>query len=299
MTKRNKSKLTALIWGTVTAIVFTVVLLISLNPTKFYKFVHSFGNDFDTTSDFVKFLDVGQGDCALIYSNGYSAVIDLSEADQANEIAKDLSDCKINSINAVLISHLHADHIGSLPEIAELFDIEHLIMPEIYKDSIMAATIGRDIATKKGATFHQAKQGMNFNIGEFEITLLANYTDKSEENNRSIFVMAEIQDKKFLFTGDAETKAEKKLLAERLNLDCDVLKVAHHGSNSSTSRNLLKATTPEYAVISVGEDNSYSHPSKKTISSLKAYGSTIYRTDRNGDVSFNIENGEITVETEK
>lgn len=291
--RRNRIILTAII----TVVIFAVLLYAAYHPLKFYKITHP-ASSFDTTQDFVKFLDVGQGDCALIYSNGYSAVIDVGMPNTANDISEDLYDCNINTLDAVLISHLHSDHVGALPEIAESFKMQNLIMPEVFKDSVVSAKNGRKIARAGGASYYNAKQGMNFNIGEFEITLLSDFTDKSNENNRSVFVMAKIGEIKFLFTGDAEAKTENKLLDENLQLDCDVLKVSHHGSNTSSSKAFLDATTPEYAVISVGEDNIYGHPHGETIQKLTDADAHIYRTDQSGDITFYIEDNKINVKTE-
>ena len=121
----------------------------------------------------------------------------------------------------------------------------------------------------------------------------------TEENNQSVIVMAELDGIKFLFTGDAEAKAEQALLDEGINIDCDVLKVGHHGSSSSSSQSFLAAATPEYAAISVGENNIYSHPSSSVVSALEDCGAQILRTDTDGDITFYIENGEIRTETEK
>ena len=133
------------------------------------------------------------------------------------------------------------------------------------------------VVAEKGRVF-TATEGMNFDIGEFEITVLAYFPDAKNENDRSVITMAKIGDKKFLFTGDAEKATEADVLAEKLNIDCDVLKVGHHGSKSSSSEEFLKAASP---------------------ASLRNCGAKIYRTDRDGDISFFVENSDIRVSTEK
>ena len=121
----------------------------------------------------------------------------------------------------------------------------------------------------------------------------------SDENDRSVIVMAKVQGLEFLFTGDAGSKAEEQLLDEHIDISCDVLKVGHHGSSTATSDEFLAKAAPEYAAISVGEDNIYSHPSEEVVSALEYRGAEIFRTDTDGDITFLIENGEIVTETEK
>ncbi len=290
--KRNKIiKITAII----TTVIFAVVLYWVRNPLGIDKLLHN--KNFDTSQDFIEFLDVGQADCALIYSNGYSALIDVGLPTTANDISSEISNYGIKTLDAVIISHHHSDHVGGLPQIAQNFKIDNLIMPPLLEKSTSTAIKGKANAIKSGCDYFDAIPGMNFNIGEFEITILSNFSDKSNENNRSLYVMAEINGIKFLFTGDAERKMENLLLKENLDIDCDVLKVSHHGSNTSSSKAFLNATTPEYAVISVGEDNIYSHPHSETLSSLKKQ-SKVYRTDHSGDITFNIDGKNVTVETE-
>ncbi len=298
MTRYNKRRNALTLTALLTIALSTVLIFVVKNPDKWQQLTNT-SPKFDTSQDFIKFMDVGQGDSTLVYSNGYSAVIDLGLYNTSNEISMDLTDCGITEIDAVLISHLHSDHIGALPDIAKIFKIKNLIMPDILKDSIITAENGKNSAVKNGAAYYTAKQGMNFNIGEFEITILSDFQDKSNENNRSVFTIAEINDIKFLFTGDAEESAEKLLLNESLDIDCDVLKVSHHGSSGSSCTEFLNATTPEHAVISVGEDNIYSHPHKETLNSLQNIGAKTYCTDQSGDITFYIENGSLRVTEEK
>ncbi len=296
---RNNSKTRQIIYiicGILCIICFAVCVYFILNPHKSKAII---GGSFDETRDFVKFTDVGQGDSAIIYSNGYCAVIDMGLPNAAADVYKDLSDCNVKEIDVALISHLHSDHLGSLQRIAENYTVKNLIMPEILNSSISASKNAKTFITSNGGGFYTAVSGMNFKIGEFEITVLGYFEDNKNENNRSVFTMAEIDGFKFLFTGDAETKAEKYLLDQKINIDCDVLKVSHHGSDSSTSSEFLDAATPDYAVISVGEDNMYSHPNTSVLKALEQSGAEIYRTDIQGDITFNLTNGNINIETER
>lgn len=298
MNKEKQRKKSIFLTGIVTVLIFAVLLYEIQNPLKFRQFTTGLRSDFDQTQDFIKFIDVGQGDCALIYSNGYAALIDTGLSSTADDLLFNFADCNISSLDAVIISHLHADHIGGLSQIIKTSKIENLIMPQILSDSIDIAKNDKLNAVKNGTDFYDARQGMNFCIGEFEITVLSDFENQNNENNRSLFVMAQIDDIRFLFTGDAETDAEELLLKENLDIDCEVLKVSHHGSDSSTSESFLNATTPEYAVISVGEDNKYSHPHSSVINTLEHSGAEIYRTDSDGDITFYIEDGKININTE-
>ena len=256
---------------------------------------------FDASLDFVKITDVGQAESILIYSNGCSAVIDVGTEDCAESIIEDLDAARIKSIDALIVTHLHTDHAGALPELARRKEIDNLIIPEIYDEAEAAGAVktAKKTVTANGGNAYTAVQGMNFKIGEFTVTVLAYYDDMQDENNKSVIVMAELDGVKFLFTGDAGSKTEKAMIAEGINIDCDVLKVGHHGSSTSTSKEFLDKATPDYAAISVGENNIYAHPSESVVETLKESGTQILRTDTDGDITFFVENGEIKIETEK
>ena len=256
---------------------------------------------FDISVDFVKITDVGQADSILIYSNGCSALIDVGTEDSAADILEDLDSAQIKRIDALIVTHLHTDHAGGLPELARLRKIDNLIIPELNDDAEAASLVktAKQTVTANGGNAYTAVQGMNFKIGEFTVTVLAYYEDTEDENNKSVIVMAELDGIKFLFTGDAEAKAEQALIDEGLNIDCDVLKVGHHGSSSSSTKEFLNKTTPEYAAISVGKNNIYSHTSESVVSALENCGAQVLRTDTDGDITFYVENGKIKTETEK
>ena len=289
MTRKTKLKIFTVIMA---VLLLAIILLILANNS--YKSSQTSPD----TVDFVQVMDVGQGDSILLYSNGKSFLIDMSISSKASEICKDLSDSNIKNIDVALVTHFHADHIGGFKKVSEVYNIKNLIIPKILKNSINAANLAKQTVIGSGGSVYTAVQGMNFNVGDFEVTVLGNYYS-TNENNRSIFTMAEIDGVRFLFTGDAEKWADNKLLQEGLDLDCDVLKVSHHGGNSSTSKEFLKATTPEYAAISVGEGNTYSHPHDVTLNALEDIGAKVYRTDLNGDIFFYINNGKIKLKTEK
>ena len=301
MKRRSKRKIAVSATAALTAAIFIIAFANKVFGDRIRSTLAPTTPDFDKTQDFVKIMDVGQADAALIYSNGCSAVIDAGLTSSADDISEDLKSADIKDIDALLITHLHMDHAGALAKIAMSFPIDNLIIPNRDSSAEAMPTVNeaeKRVVAEKGRVF-TATEGMNFNIGEFVVTVLAYFPDATKENDRSIITMAKIGNKKFLFTGDAEKATESDVLAEKLNIDCDVLKVGHHGSNSSSTAAFLKAASPEYAAISVGKDNMYSHPSNKTVTALKNCGAKVYRTDKNGDISFYVENGNIRVETEK
>lgn len=296
MAKRKisaKRKFSALTVIGVIICVFCCILFVSCENSSV--------NSYDKESDFVKVLDVGQGDCTLFYSNGYTALIDMGTLDYAEEICMALKEYSITEIDVAIITHLHSDHLGAAQRLTELFKINNVILPELSVESegLGAAELLIANVTDDGVGVYNAQQGMNFELGEFEFTVLASYGDMEDENNRSVITAVEMDGLKFIFSGDAEAEAEKRLLDEGLDLKCDFFKAGHHGSSTSNTEELLSEMKPRYTVISCGEDNMYGHPHNEVLANFEYVGTEIYRTDCDGDVTFNVKNGKIKVETEK
>lgn len=284
MNKRLKKQLIKLI-------VFACVLCIVFLAGKFITGQNSVntGND-----DYVIMLDVGQGDSILICSNGEAALIDTGTEMGSRTLLADIRSYGVEQLEALIISHSHDDHSGGAEYLLKNMKVENVVVPDFKSDE--KVTELNSSISNSGASRYTAQEGMVINIGDFELTVL--YSDNSDEdiNNRSIILMAAAHGKKFLFTGDAETAAEKDLIEENINFDCDVLKVGHHGSRTSTGKAFLNIATPEFALISVGEDNNYGHPSSDVVERLENSGAKVYRTDYEGDIVFKFADGELVRE---
>lgn len=252
-----------------------------------------------TETDFVRFIDVGQGDSILISSNGYNALLDFGNATTyGSELYDTLEGYGIKELDCVFISHYDSDHVGGAAKIVDGFPVYYAVVPELNDRGKQQYSDLQYSFEANGTEIQVARLGMAVNIGDFEITVIGYYPGETEDNDRSLVLMAKIHGKKFLFTGDAGFAVEKHLMADGINLDCDVLKAAHHGSRNSTSEEFVKAASPEYAVISAGVSNQYGHPHEEVIEILEAAGAKLYRTDRQGDITFDVTDGSIKAETQ-
>lgn len=246
--------------------------------------------EYPADGDYVRFLDVGEGDAALISSNGKTALIDTGTAQAADELCDKLKSYGVKQIDLLIFSHTHTDHVGGCEELMDNFAVGCLIVPQLIDepDGTEDVISAQKRTTVNGGEVYAAAEGMRANIGDFNLEIIGYYPDLSDENDRSLFIMLEIRGKRFLLTGDAEESAEKRLIERRTDISCDVLKVAHHGSSTSSCEAFLAKCSPREAVISCGYGNTYLHPHEKAVARLEKYNSSVYRTDIYGDIIFDI-----------
>lgn len=251
----------------------------------------------------VHYLDVGQGDSEFIeLPNGECMLIDASTSEYEEEIAETISTLGYSKIDYVVATHSHADHIGGMAYVIDSFAVGDVYMPRASSNSKTFERLLNTISDK-GLQINTAKAGKNiYSSSEMQIDFLAPVEDKYDEtNDYSAVVKISYGKNSFIFTGDAEEAAEQDMMTlDYSALDCDVLKVGHHGSNSSSSMDFLDAVTPEYAVISCGKGNSYGHPHEEPLKRLAKIGAKVYRTDTEGTVTISCDgNDGFEVITEK
>ena len=250
----------------------------------------------------VHFIDVEQGDCTLIISQNKTMLIDSGEAEHAATVLETFSDLGVVYLDYAVATHAHSDHMGSMAEIIESIPTENIIISQPSDDSAETEMYQNflDSIEKSKADVIIAEPDYTFTLGATECRILSPFNvSSSEENNNSVVMHITAGSTSFLMTGDAEKAVETQLINEYDNIGADILKVGHHGSNTSSSSDFLKAVSPEVAVIPVGEGNKYGHPTEKTLTNLKKYTDNIYRTDKNGTVTFICTKDDYTVNTEK
>ncbi len=239
----------------------------------------------DVTDEFLKiyFLDVGQADSTLIINNNQTMLIDAGNNEDGNLIVKFIKSLGIEKIDYLVGTHAHEDHIGGMDDIINNFNIGTVYLPYTTEKTTTTKTFEDvlDSLIAKKLSITTANIGDRFTLGNTNCEIM--YVDNSEPedtNDQSICIRLEFKNESFLFMGDASGKVEKARNWPQTN----VLKVAHHGSKTSTSKEFLKQVKPQIAIISVGKDNSYKHPSEQVLERLKSIKAKIYRTDELGTI---------------
>ena len=234
----------------------------------------------------VQFLDVGQADCALLECGGEYLLIDGGNRDDSDLVVSFLEQQGGEELAAVVCTHAHEDHVGGLPAVLAVYPTKAVYAPtKTYSSNIFDKFLY--YTDQQGLEITIPAPGDQFSLGGAEVTVLGPVKSYPDTNNTSIVLRVTYGSTVFLFTGDMETEAENDMLdywGSKLSWQSDVLKVGHHGSNTSTGYRFLNEVSPEYGVISVGEGHSYGHPHEEPMSRLRQAGVTILRTDNLGTI---------------
>ena len=229
----------------------------------------------------VYFLDVGQADSILLSNNGHYMLIDAGNNEDGPKLVNYFKSLGITKFDYVIATHAHEDHIGGMDDIIKNFDIGTFYMPDLITTTKTFEDV-LDALSEKQIAFETPTIGQEFSFSDTKITTLYVNNEAKNLNDSSIVLRLKHGTNTFLFTGDASTKVEKQLLNK--NIASDVLKVGHHGSRYSTSKEFLNKVNPQYAIISVGINNTYKHPHDETLKKLNDKKIIIYRTDQEGTI---------------
>ena len=296
MSKKTKESLISLLF---------VLLLMLFNEFFEESFAYNnktyVDNNVEITSEIVlkvHYLDVGQGDSIFLeFPNEKNMLIDASVSDASDKIINYIEALNYSKIDYLIATHPHSDHIGGMKEVVNNFDLGLIYMPKVVTTTTTYENLLQSIANK-GHKIKTAKAGLNIiDEGNLKVEILAPNSESYEElNDYSVVLKVTYKDRSFIFMGDAEKLSEDEIT---YNVKADVIKIGHHGSSSSTSSGFLKRVNPSFAVISVGKDNPYNHPSETVLKRLENNNVKLYRTDINGNIIFTTDGDKIKIEVER
>lgn len=242
----------------------------------------------------IYFLDVEQGSCTLIELNGEYMIIDGGNSNKSSFVVSYLQNMGINDLEYMIATHYDSDHISGLVGVMNVFDVQNILAPDYITDSKIYNSF-INMADSREFEINTPEVGDTYSFNEASFTIIAPNSDSySEENDYSIALKFEYGNNSFIVAGDATSVSEAEMLSGDIDLSADLYVVNHHGSKYSTTDEFLDAVNPEYAVISVGADNSYGHPSEEVLSKLNKREIEIYRTDESGTIIFKFDGQNIS-----
>lgn len=248
-------------------------------------------------------IDVGQADCFLLMQNGETALVDCGTRSTGKDAVEYLKSIGITKLDYVFGTHPHDDHMGGMYDIITNLEVDKIIIPKVEEEltSNWYMKLMEELSSGE-YTIVNPKVGDIYSLGDATIKVIGQmFETNGNTNNYSTVMKVSFGEMDIIMTGDAETEVEDKILASKENIDAEILKMGHHGSDTSTSTEFLDAISPDYALISSKVGNKYEHPIKSTMEKLEEREIEVYRTDENGtviaiitseNVSFNCEPGD-------
>lgn len=234
-------------------------------------------------------IDVGQADSFLLIQDGKTALIDCGTRYDGDDILAFLSSLNITKLDYVFGTHPHDDHMGGMLEVIQGIEVGKLVVPEVEKGKVTSNWYKSLEKAYTNYNVIRPKVGDVYELGDATMTVLGPIdTTPSNVNNYSTILMVSFGEMDILFTGDAETSTEKDLLESGVNLDAEILKIGHHGSDTSSSDAFLDAVSPEYGLLSTAVGNKHDHPIGEIMDRYEKRGIEIYRTDQSGTVTLTI-----------
>lgn len=251
----------------------------------------------------IRFIDVGQGDCALIECDGHYMLIDGGDTSAGDKVYSVLVENDIKHLDILVASHLHADHIGGLIKaLTYATKIDLTISNTDYSDTEVFRKFNHELSIN-GSSITVPDIGDKYKLGSAVVEVI---DVCAEEGNDSLVLLITYGDTRFLFTGDIEDAAQTRISDRYQNesdepFKIDLIKMPHHGSYVGTLYRFLRTFMPDYAIISVGAGNKYGHPHQNTLDLLdsKAWNPRVYRTDYAGDIIVKSNGKEVSIETSK
>lgn len=242
----------------------------------------------------VHFIDVGEGDSTLIQlPDGKNMLIDAGDIDKGETVTEYIKNTGIEKIDFIIGTHPHSDHIGGLETVINNFETENIYMPKVLHDTVTFENLLSCIKRKGYKVKSPMAGDILYSEGDVKIEVLSPMEESYKNlNNYSMVVKIRHGEKVFLFTGDAEN-----IILNRLSIDekVDVLKIPHHGSETSGSEMFYMKVMPKFGVISVGDNNSYGHPHKEVMERIKRFNIECFRTDTDGTIVFESDGKNIKV----
>lgn len=265
-----------------------IIIMLLVGGCDFNNLSTSINRVVDDNKDklIIHYIDVGQGDATFIeFPNSEIMLIDAGVKEYEDKVLDYISALNYDSIDYVVGTHPHSDHIGGLKNVIDNFSVGKVYLPKASNNSKTYTNLLKSIKNK-GLVVNTAKAGDNIiDSDNLSVEIIApNSSSYSSLNDYSVVLRIVYDDRSFLFMGDAEVLSEEEILDNKFDVRSDVIKVGHHGSNTSSGSRFLNKVMPSYAVISVGVDNKYYHPHPSILKKYEKLGSKIYRTDEEGDI---------------